>query len=112
MSRIASFNLFKCLNCSQIHNRPEWGTFRVGSPPNDWGTSAEVLKTCLGCGVKKPISEYLHVARTSGSGDYCDLIWLVESAAPSKERQTLIDRLLSSFKRKKRTLANYPSFKD
>ena len=112
MSRIASFNLFKCLDCGQIHTRPEWGTYRVGFPPNDWGTRSDILKTCVSCGLKKPIFEYLHVARTSGSGDHRDIIWLVESAAPRKKKQTILDLLLSPFKSKERTLANYPSFND
>jgi hypothetical protein len=112
MSRIASFNLYKCLDCSQVHTRPVWGTYRVGSPPKDWGTSAEVLKTCVGCGVKKPIFEYQHVAKTVGSGNSREIVWLVATAAPAPAKQTLLMWLTSAFREKESLLDRYPAFKD
>ena len=112
VSRIAIFKLFKCLDHGQVHTRPVWGTYRVGSPPNDWGTPAEVLKTCVGCGVKKPLFEYLHVAKTAGSGKSREIVWLVVSAAPAATKQTLLTRLASAFKQKESLLDSYPAFKD
>lgn len=111
MSRISSFGLFKCTRCGQVHTRPVGGTYRVGLPPKDWGTSAEVLKTCVGCGVKKPLFEYQHVAKTIGSGSR-EIVCLDASAAPAPTKQTLLTRLASAFKQKESLLDSYPSFRD
>jgi hypothetical protein len=111
MSRISSFALYKCTKCGQIHNRPVWGTYRVGNPPNDFGTATDIYKTCAKCGVKQQIKDYLLIGETEGSGDYAPIRWLMPSEAPPEPKKTITRIFLGRFKQK-RTLEGFQSFKD
>ena len=111
MSRIASFGLYKCKNCGQIHKRPVWGTYRVGNPPNDFGIATDTYKTCTNCGVKQPINDYLLIGKTEGSGDYAPIQWLIPSEAPPEPKKSITDFLVGLFKRE-RTLDSFQWFKD
>jgi hypothetical protein len=62
--------------------------------------------------VKKPIFEYLHVAKTVGSGNSREIVWIVATSAPVPAKQTLLMWLLSAFREKEGLLDGYPSFRD
>jgi hypothetical protein len=62
--------------------------------------------------VKKPIFEYQHVAKTVGSGNSREIVWLDASAAPVLKKQTLLTRLANAIKQKENLIDSYPSFRD
>jgi hypothetical protein len=49
MTRISSFGLYECPNCSQIHIKPEYGSISI-YVPTDLYVDITEIKKCQGCG--------------------------------------------------------------
>lgn len=60
MTRISSYGLYKCTNCSQIHIKPNYGSISIYVPLDVFIKPTEII-TCKKCGIKKEFSEFLYI---------------------------------------------------
>ena len=73
MTRISSFSLYQCLECKQIHTKPEYGSVSIYIP-TDMHIDDEEIKPCKNCGKKWQFRDYKFVGRESR----------IETQTPSK----------------------------
>lgn len=64
MTRISSFGLYECPNCSQIHIKPEYGSISIYMPSNLFMES-NPIKKCQECRWEGQLSEFKYLGLKS-----------------------------------------------
>lgn len=59
MTRVGSYELYKCPKCSQIHIKSNYSSISISMPYDAWFAPTD-LKACKKCGEISAFSEYLH----------------------------------------------------
>jgi hypothetical protein len=57
MTRIASFGLYQCRECGQVHLKPEYGSISIYVPPDLFFNPTDI-KVCKGCGRNLQFKDY------------------------------------------------------
>ena len=61
MTRIASYSIYECPTCNQMHLKPEYGSINLNSYiPIDLYFAPEDIKKCKKCGEQRQLCEYTH----------------------------------------------------
>lgn len=60
MTRVGSYELYKCPKCNQIHIKSNYSSISISMPYDAWFAPTD-LKTCQKCGEISEFSEYLHL---------------------------------------------------
>ena len=60
MTRIASFGLYQCKKCGQIHIKPEYGSISIYVPPDLFYDPTDV-KVCKGCLKESQFKDYRYI---------------------------------------------------
>jgi len=60
MTRISSYDLYKCKSCRQIHVKPRYGSVSTYRP-KDLHIEPTDLKKCKGCGIVNEFQIYQYV---------------------------------------------------
>ena len=69
MTRIASYGLYKCLTCSQVHIKPNYGSISIYVPVDAFVKDSDIV-TCKSCGIKRAISSYIYLGMRSKENSY------------------------------------------
>lgn len=60
MTRIASYGLYQCPTCQQVHIKPNYGSISVYIPSDAFIADSDVV-SCKGCGLDQTISSFLYI---------------------------------------------------
>ena len=69
MTRIASYGLYQCADCLQVHIKPLYGSISIHIPLDAFIDDSQVV-TCKGCGVRKEVSKFVYKGMRSKQNSY------------------------------------------
>jgi hypothetical protein len=69
LTRIASYGLYQCSDCLQVHIKPNYGSISINVPLDAFVSNSEVV-TCKSCGIKKEIDKFVYLGMRSKQNSY------------------------------------------
>lgn len=69
MTRIASYGLYQCIDCLQIHIKPLYGSISINVPLDAFVGDSEVV-TCKSCGIKREIAKFVYLGMRNKQTSY------------------------------------------